>query len=150
MTNGRCPSTILLAITDKMSMTSEIVVCNLRYSLIDLWGNDKIVQKAVPKISCPVSAQWKSSFQNKLYPRQTCQCITLKILWWRDKPQSLQTKWVRKDKSHPYWFLWYQIQNRKKSTQVASAIQLKILSRMHWSNFHLGFAHSWQYLVPEQ
>lgn len=117
MTNGRSPSTILLAITDKMSMASEIVFCNLCYSLIVLWRNDKrmLVQNAVPKISCPVSAQWKSNLQNKLYPCQTCQCVTLKILWWREINLRVyrQNKWGR-TKSHPYWFLWYQIQDRKK------------------------------------
>lgn len=44
MTNGRSPSTILLAISDKMSMASEII-CNLCYSLIALWGNDKKMLK---------------------------------------------------------------------------------------------------------
>lgn len=117
-TNGRSPSTILLAITDKMSMASEIVVCNLCYSLIALWGNDKrmLVQKAVLKIRCPASAQWKSRLQNKLYPCQTCQCVTVKILWWREINLRVYKKNEWGGTNHPYWFLWYQIQNRKKSS----------------------------------
>lgn len=89
MTNGRSPSTILLAITDKMSMASEIVACNLCYSLIALWGNDKKMLKNCCQNQLPCFSSMKKQFAGQIVPLLDMpMCYFKDPVMKRDKPES--------------------------------------------------------------
>lgn len=84
--------------------------------IVEKWQKDAC-SKSCSQNQLPCFSPIKKQFAEQIVPLSDMPvCYFKYAVMKRDKSESLQTKWVRKDKSHPYWFLWYQIQDRKKSS----------------------------------
>lgn len=82
--------------------------------LVEKWQEDAC-SKCCSQNQLPCFSSMKKQFAEQIVPLSDMPvCYFKDPMMKRDKPESLQTKQVRKDKKSSFWFLWYQIQDRKK------------------------------------